>query len=127
MEMTPGEFEHLIANLFSRIEGLTTNTTTISRDGGVDVIAYDNRPILGGKVIIQAKRYKNTVGVESVRALYGVMQDEGATKGILVATSSFGTASREFSKGKPIELIDGNGLLYLLQENGFEAKIEILE
>lgn len=127
MEMTPGEFEHLIANLFSRIEGLTTNTTTISRDGGVDVIAYDNRPILGGKVIIQAKRYKNTVGVESVRALYGVMQDEGATKGILVATSSFGTASREFAKGKPIELIDGNGLLYLLQENGFEAKIEIME
>jgi hypothetical protein len=27
-----------------------------SRDGGVDCVAWDNRPILGGKVIIQAKR-----------------------------------------------------------------------
>ncbi len=124
LEMDPFDFEHLIANLFSKI-GLETNTTQTSRDGGVDVIAFDDRPILGGKVVIQAKRYRNTVGVESVRALYGVMQDEGATKGVLVTTSSYGTASREFVKGKPIELIDGNGLLYMLQEQGIEAKIEI--
>jgi restriction system protein len=124
IEMSPADFEQLISNLFTQI-GFKTGTTRLSRDGGVDVIAFDERPILGGKIVIQAKRYRNTVDVESVRALYGVMQDEGATKGILVTTSSFGTASREFVKGKPIELLDGNGLLYLLEQHGHQAKIEL--
>jgi restriction system protein len=124
LEMSPPDFEQLIGNLFTEM-GFKTGTTRISRDGGVDVIAFDERPIVGGKIIIQAKRYRNTVGIESVRALYGTMQDEGATKGILVCTSSFGVASREFVKDKPIELIDGNGLLHYLQEQGHAAKIEI--
>jgi restriction system protein len=40
--------------------GLETRMTQPSRDGGVDCVAFDNRAIFGGKVIIQAKRYKNT-------------------------------------------------------------------
>ena len=66
MDMTPGEFEALISNLFRKM-GLETRLTQASRDGGVDCVAYDTRPILGGKVVIQAKRYKNTVGVSAVR------------------------------------------------------------
>ena len=34
-------------------------------------MAYDPRPIFGGKVVIQAKRYKNTVGVSAMRDLFG--------------------------------------------------------
>jgi len=124
MELTPTEFEGLITNLFERM-GLDTKETQASRDGGVDCVAYDSRPIFGGKVVIQAKRYKNTVGVSAVRDLFGTMQNEGATKGILVTTSGYGQASHEFANGKPLELIDGGNLLYLLQENvGIEAKIE---
>jgi restriction system protein len=53
------------------------------------------------------------------------MQNEGATKGILVTTSGYGQASHEFANGKPLELIDGGNLLYLLQEHaGIKAKIE---
>jgi restriction system protein len=60
MDLKPGEFESLITNLFTKM-GLETRMTQPSRDGGVDCVAYDNRAIFGGKVIIQAKRYKNTV------------------------------------------------------------------
>lgn len=124
MELTPKEFESLITNLFEKM-GLETRLTQPSRDGGVDCVAYDARPIFGGKVVIQAKRYKNTVGVSAVRDLYGTMQNEGATKGILVTTSGYGQASHEFANGKPLELIDGGNLLYLLQEHaGVDAKIE---
>jgi restriction system protein len=127
MELTPSEFESLITNLFEQM-GLDTKLTQASRDGGVDCVAYDSRPILGGKVVIQAKRYKNTVGVSAVRDLFGTMQNEGATKGILVATSGYGQASHEFANGKPLELIDGGNLLYLLQEHaGIEARIEVPE
>ncbi len=127
MSLNPREFESLITNLFTKM-GLETRQTRPSRDGGVDCVAYDPRPIFGGKVVIQAKRYKNTVGVSAVRDLYGTVHNEGASKGILVTTSGFGPASFEFQNGKPLELLDGGNLLYLLAEHaGIEAKIEVPE
>lgn len=65
-DLSPGEFESLMTNLFEKM-GLETRLTQASRDGGVDCVAWDMRPIIGGKVVIQAKRYKNTVGVSAVR------------------------------------------------------------
>jgi restriction system protein len=123
MDLSFIEFEALIQNLFIKM-GLEARQTRPSRDGGVDCVAWDPRPIFGGKVVIQAKRYKNTVGVSAVRDLFGTLQNEGANKGILVTTSGYGQASFDFAKNKPIELIDGSNLLYLLAEHtGIEAKI----
>lgn len=123
MDLSPYEFENLITNLFQTM-GLEAKQTQSSRDGGVDCVAFDPRPIFGGKVVIQAKRYKNTVGVSAVRDLFGTMQNEGASKGILVTTSGYGKAAFEFAEGKPIELLDGSNLLYLLSEHAdLEAKI----
>jgi restriction system protein len=123
MELTPSEFESLITNLFQKM-GLETKLTQASRDGGVDCVAYDARPVLGGKVIVQAKRYKNTVGVSAVRDLFGTVHNEGASKGILVTTSGYGKAAYDFANGKPLELITGSNLLYMLKENsGIDAKI----
>lgn len=122
MELNPFEFENLISNLF-RLVGFESKLTRSSRDGGIDVVAYDPRPLLGGKVVIQAKRYKNVVGVSAVRDLYGTMINEGASKGILVTTSHYGPDAYDFAKDKPIELLDGGALLYLLNQHGIEAKI----
>ena len=122
MDLNPFEFEQLVANLFAQM-GLESKLTRSSRDGGVDCIAFDPRPVLGGKVVIQAKRYKHTVGVSAVRDLYGTMMNEGANKGILVTTSGYGPDAFQFSKEKPIELIDGGALLYLLQDIGIKARI----
>jgi restriction system protein len=122
MDLTPFEFESLVGNLFTKM-GLETRQTRASRDGGVDAIAFDIRPVLGGKIVIQAKRYKNTVGVAAVRDLYGTMINEGANKGILVTTAGYGPDAFEFAKDKPIELMDGHQLLYLLEQNGVQARI----
>jgi restriction system protein len=122
--LTPSEFEGLITNLFDKM-GLETRLTQASRDGGVDCVAWDMRPIVGGKVIVQAKRYKHTVGVSAVRDLYGTVLNEGAAKGILVTTSGYGSASFQFASNKPLQLISGGELLYLLDEHtGVKAKIE---
>ncbi len=121
MELTPGEFESLITNLFKAM-GLEARLTQSSRDGGVDCVAFDQRPIFGGKVVIQAKRYKHTVGVSAVRDLYGTMMNEGASKGILVTTSGYGKAAFEFANGKPIELISGGNLLSLLSEHAVSKR-----
>jgi restriction system protein len=122
MDLTPHEFEALVSNLFAKM-GLETKLTRSSRDGGVDAVAFDKRPVLGGKVVIQAKRYSHTVGVAAVRDLYGTMMNEGANKGILVTTSGYGPDAFEFAKDKPIELISGSGLLYLLDQVGHPARI----
>jgi restriction system protein len=122
MDLNPFEFENLVSNLFGRM-GLETKQTRSTRDSGVDAIAYDTRPIIGGKVVIQAKRYKNAVGVSAVRDLYGTMMNEGANKGILVTTSSYGPDAYDFASDKPIELVNGSGLLYLLEQVGVKARI----
>ena len=78
------DFEHLIRELFEKefsVNGGEVKVTQASRDGGVDAVAFDPDPIRGGKIVIQAKRYTNTVGVSAVRDLYGTVLNEGATKG----------------------------------------------
>ncbi len=124
------DFEHLIRQLFEAeysSEGCEVRVTQGSRDGGVDAIAFDPDPIRGGKVVIQAKRYTNTVDVASVRDLYGTVVNEGATKGILVTTSQFGPDARKFAAGKPLALIDGPNLLHMLGRHGTKARIDLSE
>lgn len=124
------DFEHLIRELFGQEfsnNGGEVKVTQASRDGGVDAIAFDPDPIRGGKIVIQAKRYTNTVGVSAVRDLYGTVMNEGATKGILVTTSDFGPDAYQFAKGKPLTLLNGGNLLHLLEKHGHRARINLNE
>lgn len=122
------DFEHLVREVFERefIEnGGEVKVTQASADGGVDAVAFDPDPIRGGKIVIQAKRYTNVVGVAAVRDLYGTVLNEGAIKGILVTTSDYGSDSYNFAKDKPITLLNGSNLLHLLEKHGHKAKIDI--
>lgn len=124
------DFEHLVRELFSKHfekDGGEVHVTQASRDGGVDAVAFDPDPIRGGKMVIQAKRYTNTVGVSAVRDLYGTVVNEGAVKGILITTSDYGPDAYEFAKDKPLSLLSGSNLLHLLQEHGYKATINIGE
>ena len=124
------DFEHLIRQLFEEefsAEGGEVKITQASRDGGVDAIVFDPDPIRGGKIVIQAKRYTNTVSVSAVRDLFGTIHNEGANKGILVTTADYGPDAYEFAKGKPITLISGSELLYLLNKHGHKARIDLKE
>lgn len=125
MDLDPLAFEHLVAKLFASM-GLETELTQASHDGGIDCIAYDRRPVLGGEWVIQVKRYRHTVGVSVVRDLFGVVEERRASKGVLVTTSGYGSDSYKFAEGKRIELIDGQALLGLLSEHlGMTARIDI--
>ena len=124
------DFENLIRELFGQefsSNGGEVKITQASRDGGVDAVAFDPDPIRGGKIVIQAKRYTNVVGVSAVRDLYGTLLNEGAMKGILVTTSHFGNDAYDFANGKPIQLIDGAQLLGLLEKHGHKARINLKE
>ncbi|MFC9584408.1 restriction endonuclease [Streptomyces yangpuensis] len=120
--MDPIAFENLVAELF-RAMGMEAVTTQRSGDGGVDIEANDPSPITGGRIVVQVKRYRNTVPPTAVRDLYGTVQDKGANKGVLVTTSSFGPTSYTFSNGKPLELVPGEKLVELLHQYGLRGRL----
>ena len=124
------DFEHPVRELFEAefsSAGGEVRVTRPSGGGRVDAIAFDPDPIRGGRIVIQAKRYTNTVGVAAVRNLYGTVINEGATKGILVTMSDYGADSYKFAKDKPITLLSGSNLLHMLEKHGTRARIDIRE
>lgn len=124
------DFEHLCRQLFEKAfagSGAEVKVTQASRDQGVDAVIFDPDVLRGGKIVVQAKRYTNTVDVSAVRDLYGAVINEGATKGILVTTSHYGPDAYGFAKDKPITLLNGEELLGLLQKYGYTFKIDLAE
>ena len=124
------DFENLIREIFEKEfndNGGEVKITQASRDGGVEHVAIHKNNNNIGKIVIQAKRYTNVVGVSAVRDLYGTVMNEGATKGILVTTSNYGSDAYSFAQGKPITLMNGANLLYLLEKHGYKAKIDLNE
>ncbi|WP_411073896.1 restriction endonuclease [Streptomyces sp. cmx-4-7] len=122
LSMDPVAFEGLVAELF-RARGLQAVTTRRSNDGGVDVEALDPDPISGGSILVQVKRYRNTVPPSAVRDLFGTVQGAGANKGVLVTTSKFGPGSYAFADGKPLTLISGTELVDLLHRHGLRGRL----
>ena len=124
------DFEQLVAQLFEWEfvkEGVEVRVTRVSRDRGVDAVLFDPDPLRGGKYVLQAKRYTKPVDVAAVRDLYGTVVNEGANRGILITTSSYGPDSYAFAKDKPISLVDGPNLLVMLRRHGKKFRIDLEE
>jgi restriction endonuclease len=124
------DFEHLIRELFEKEfsnRGAEVKITQASRDRGVDAIVFDPDPIHGGKYVIQAKRYTNTVDVSAVRDLCAVVKKEGASRGILVTTSMYGADAYAFANNEPVTLLNGAELLGLLKKHGYTFRINLQE
>jgi len=114
------EFEWLIGTLLQRM-GYSVEVTKPSGDGGIDIVAALERPITGGRYLIQCKRFApgSLVGSPTVRDFYGALAaDLKAMKGVLITTSGFTDQAREFASGLRIELIDGEQLQRLCSEFG---------
>ncbi|MFI5396791.1 MAG: restriction endonuclease [Candidatus Binatia bacterium] len=112
------DFERLVTSLLERM-GFRPEMTKASGDGGIDIVAVLDRPIIGGRYLVQCKRFgpDTVVGSATVREFYGALiADRAATKGILITTSGFSNQAREFAAQLPLELIDGNALRELLAE-----------
>ena len=101
--------------------GFSIQKTAYSGDGGVDIIAYCNKPVFRGKYLIQCKHWNEQIGQPVVRDMFGVTISEGANKGIVITTSSFTEQAEQFAKGKNIELIGRQELEKLFQEYGMAS------
>jgi restriction system protein len=126
LAMAPYEFEHLVRQIFEEMGMQAWNTQAI-KDDGVDAVAVNKNAVFGGMCIIQAKRYRNAVGVEAVRALAGVMEDKHATKGILVTTSWVTRDGHAFAtRHGRIEIMECEHVKYLCKEHlGLDVLISL--
>ncbi len=79
-------------------------------DHGVDVVVHSKN---GEKCVVQCKRWRGYVGEPVVRDFYGVMHHEKAERGFIITSGTFSRPAREWAKGKPITLYDGEKFLQL--------------
>ena len=105
-ELTPRKFEEVIAELLYR-QGYKVEIKPFIKDGGVDICAAKKDSLGTFLYLVQCKKYgpNHPVGVEVVRELYGVVEIQGATSGIIVATSYFTKGAKSLQ----------NQLLYRLE------------
>ena len=112
-------FEEVIEQVF-KSHGFQTQIGPGSADGGVDLRLIQKSPVGDLLMLVQAKRYHPThkIGLEAVQALYGVVEAEQASKGILVTTSSFLPGARKFAeaRGHRLFLADGQQIVSWIEE-----------
>jgi hypothetical protein len=123
-ELSGVDFEKLIAALLARM-GFLTEMTRTSGDGGIDIVAKLDKPVIGGRFLVQCKRYApgNLVGAPTVRDFYGAVTADRGMKGILITTSDFTVQAREFAQRVGVELIPLGLLKSLLSENGLKEML----
>ena len=115
------KWEEIIAGAYQK-DGFEVTITPRSGDYGRDVIAI-KRGICFIRVIAQVKAYTppHLVTANDVRALMGVLQGDGASKGCLTTTSDFAPMIRTDPLIVPfipsrLELVNGTELFARLEE-----------
>ena len=115
---SPAFFEKLVIDLLVKMGygGSREDAEAVGRsgDGGIDGIINQDR--LGLDVVyVQAKRWKNNVGVPEIAGFAGALAGKGANKGIFITTSDFTKAAKDYdAAGFKIILIDGKRLAQLM-------------
>ena len=118
----PEEFERFCADLLRHLGMERVQVTGGRGDKGIDGIGYLNvGPLVTTKVAFQCKRYSGPVASNEVREFQGSIGTR-AEKGIFFTTGYFTDAAREAARddgSKPIELIDGDRMVELLEQHEF--------
>lgn len=112
-EMSWQDFEILVAECYRRYGYKVIENGLGGADGGIDLILMRG----SDKIIVQCKHWKKgNVGAPVVREMYGLMTHCGASRVKIICCGGFTREAWNFSRGKPIDLIGGEGLMKLLAE-----------
>lgn len=129
----PEFFEKLVLDLLHRM-GYGMSRSDLKRvggsgDGGIDgIISLDRLGL--EKVYVQAKRWtSSTVGGPEVQTFMGALQLQGASKGVLITTSTFtNPAVHAATQARgAVVLIDGARLTELMIDHGVAVQTEAIK
>lgn len=104
-DLRPRQFEELLAELYAR-EGFHVEMTKETRDGGIDLYLVRYESFGRVLTVVDAKRYRQDrpVSVGVVRHLYGVVEAERASAGVVATTSFFSREAKRFQESVPFRL-----------------------
>ena len=90
------DFEYLVSEAYRRRGYEVQENLSGGADGGIDLILRKD----GKATLVQCKQWKSRrVGVPVIRELYGVMNAEGAERGIIICTGDFTKDALDFARG----------------------------
>lgn len=90
------EFEELLDAIFKN-QGYRTELGPGRNDGGVDLRIYQHQAIPEVVTLVQAKKYKDPIGLEPVTSIFGIAAMERARKAMLATTSYFEPKARAWA------------------------------
>lgn len=100
------QFEHYLKELFKAM-GYKVERTADSGDYGADLILRDGIE----RIVVQAKRYKGSVGIKAIQEVIGSKAYYNATQAWVVTNSFYTKAAIDLAKKANVQLFDRNGLV----------------
>ncbi|MFJ1105216.1 restriction endonuclease [Bacillus albus] len=107
-QMNGRQFEEYLSSLYQAL-GYQTEVTKGSGDFGADLVLKNN----GTKIVVQAKRYKNKVGIQSVQEVVGAKRYYDAAHAWVVTNNYFTEPARKLAHANDVLLIDRDLLIKL--------------
>ena len=117
--MGPYTFQELCGALLKGMGYYVPFIAPKGKDGGIDIIAYENAAGVGGRVVAQVKHYPTTpVDVATVRNLAALLKKDGDT-GIVFSSGTFTNDATRFAREQKnnIRLIGATELIRLWIDN----------
>ena len=108
--MTWDDFERLVGEAYRRQGWSVEENGLGGADGGVDLFLRRR----GKRGLVQVKHWKAKVGAPVVREQFGLLHHHKAHEVHVVALGGFTPQAEAFARGKPICLLDGQGLLNMM-------------
>ena len=123
-QLPPEGFEQLVLRLLVGMGygGSMADVQGVARgaDGGVDGVV--NQDQLGlDRIYIQAKRWEGSVGRPVIQGFVGALAGVGASKGVIMTTSTFAQPAQEYVRtltDRRIVLVDGQRMSELMLKHG---------
>ena len=112
------EFQDLVAALLRGMNYYTPFVAPKGKDGGIDVIAYqDPLGVKSPRIKVQIKHRESTANVSEIRELMGLLQKEGDI-GLFISTGGFTSDAKTTARSSHVhvELIDFDRFITLWQE-----------
>lgn len=100
------EFENLLKAHFEKV-GYKVKTTPKSNDYGADLILLKD----GMKIVVQAKRYKNSVGIAAIQQAYASMGYYKAQKCMVITNSYFTSSAKKLAEKNGVILWNRDTLI----------------
>jgi restriction system protein len=100
------KFEYYLKELYISL-GYSAKVTKSSGDFGADLVLTKD----GRKIVVQAKRYSNNVGVKAVQEIKAAQSHYNAIESWVVTNSYFTKAAVELARSNSVKLINRDQLI----------------